>query len=232
MERPRVLILRHEEATPPGLITPWLESLSMEAEELRIDLEDREIDPSSYQLLVSLGSEHAAYDDSLALVQRGKRLFTRAIECDVPVLGLCFGGQLVARVLGAEVFRAKEAEIGWLPVRSLDPEFVGSGPWLQWHSDTFSLPPQARLLADSTVGPQVFSQGRSLGVQFHPEVTPEIIEVWVRVYRHELDAEGVDPDQLLVETKQLAAEVQATARRLLDHFVQDALRMGVVHGGR
>ena len=118
----------------------------------------------------------------------------KAIDADVPVLGLCFGGQMLARALGAEVFRRTKSEIGWLPVRSTDPELVPDGPWFQWHFDSFTVPPGATLIAESDVGPQAFVAGRSLGLQFHPEVTTQIMDDWVRAYRHELDGDGVDPD--------------------------------------
>ena len=70
---------------------------------------------------MSLGSEFAAFDDHKPFVPREARLMRRAVDADVPVLGLCFGGQMLARVLGGEVFRGDEAEIGWLPVRTHRP---------------------------------------------------------------------------------------------------------------
>jgi hypothetical protein len=94
------------------------------------------------------------------------------------------------------------------------------GPWLQWHFDSFTLPPGARLIADSPAGPQAFTIGRSLGTQFHPEVTPAIMEAWVRVYRHELDREGVDPDRLLAETRERAGEARTAAWRLFDSYLE------------
>ena len=104
------------------------------------------------------------------------------------MLGLCFGGQLLARVLGGEVFRATWPRSAGCPCGRNDPALVPEGPWFQWHFDTFTLPPGATLVAETDVGPQAFVGGRSLGLQFHPEVTPEIMDDWVRAYRHELDA--------------------------------------------
>jgi len=223
--RLRALIVQHEDPTPPGLVTEWLDQHAADVDELRIDIEDREVDPTEYDLIVSLGSEFAAYDDSRPFVPREVRLMRRAVDADVPVLGLCFGGQLLARVLGGEVFRGSDSEIGWLPVRSRDPELVPEGPWFQWHFDTFTAPPGSSLIAESDVGPQAFVAGRSLGVQFHPEVTPEIMEDWVRVYRHELDAEGVDPDALLEETKQRAQESRRTSWQLLERYLDRIARL-------
>ena len=216
--RPRALILQHEKATPPGLMAPWLAEQSAVVDTLRIDLDERLVDPRQYDLIVSLGSEFAAFDDSVAFVQREALLFEDAIEGDVPILGLCFGGQMLSRVLGGRVYRSEKSEIGWLPVRSNDPELVGAGPWFQWHFDVFTAPPGADVLAVTDIGPQAFVAGRSLGLQFHPEVTPAIMEEWVRVYPHELKAEGVDPKSLLAETKRRAAEAKRATWRLLDRF--------------
>jgi GMP synthase-like glutamine amidotransferase len=217
----RALILQHEEPTPPGLVTEWLDSHEATAATLRIDIDDRDVDPAEYDLIVSLGSEFAAFDDSKPFVAREVGLLRGALDADVPVLGLCFGGQMLARVLGGEVYRSEEAEIGWLPVRSTNPNLVPEGPWFQWHFDTFTLPDDAEVVADSPVGPQAFVAGRSLGLQFHPEVTIEIMDDWVRAYRHELDADGVDPDRLLDETKRLAPEARRRSWKLLDRFWTD-----------
>ena len=223
--RPRALVIEHERATPGGLVYEWLEDHAVQVEELEIDVDDREVDPTAYDLLVPLGSEFAAYDDSVPWLEREKRLLKEAHENDVSVLGICFGGQLLARVLGGDSFKAEQSEIGWLPVRTQDPQLVPEGPWFQWHFDSFTPPPGAQLLADSDAGPQAYIVGRSLGVQFHPEVTPQIMDEWVRVYRHELDAEGVDPDALLAETYRRADETRATARRLLDTFIERVARI-------
>ena len=222
--RMRALIIQHEEPTPPGLVNEWLEEHEADVETFRIDIDDREVDPTGYDLIVSLGSEFAAFDDSKPFVPREARLMRRAIDADVPVLGLCFGGQLLARVLGGEVFRSTDSEIGWLPVRSTAPDLVSEGPWFQWHFDAFTVPPGATVIAETDVGPQAFVAGRSLGLQYHPEVTTDIMDDWVREYRHELDADGVDPDELLEETKRRAPESRRNAMRLLDRYLQDVAR--------
>ena len=224
--RLRALILQHEEPTPPGLVTGWLDAHRAKVDVFRIDVEDRELDPTAYDLIVSLGSEFAAFDDSKPFVPREARLMRRAVDADVPVLGLCFGGQMLARVLGADVYRGTVSEIGWLPVRTHDPELVSEGPWFQWHFDTFTAPPDTTLVAESDAGAQAFVYGRSLGLQFHPEVTPEIMDDWVRAYRHELDDEGVDPDALLEETRRRADESRRTSWRLLEGYFDGVARLG------
>jgi GMP synthase (glutamine-hydrolysing) len=103
---------------------------------------------------------------------------------------------------------------------------VSEGPWFQWHFDTFSTPPGATLIAETDAGPQAFVSGRHLGVQFHPEVTPEIMETWVRTYRHELDDEGVDPDALLEETDRRAEDSRRASQALLRRYLETVARLG------
>lgn len=222
----RALVVEHERATPGGLVYEWLEAHDADVEELRIDIDDRHVDPRDYDLLIPLGSEFAAFDDHIPWIPREKELLQEAVEADVSVLGICFGGQLLARALGGKSFRAGESEIGWLPIRTRDPELVPAGPWFQWHFDTFTAPPGATVLADTDVGPQAYVVGRNMGVQFHPEVTPQIMDSWVRTYRHELDAEGVDPDALLEQTRRQAAVNRRTSLQLLESFLERVARLG------
>ncbi len=230
--RLRALVIQHEQPTPGGYVHQWLDERGAEQDIYRIDIEGRDVDPRDYAMIVSLGSEFAAFDDSVPWLRREQQLLRDAADEQVPVLGICFGGQLLARVLGGSSFRGELAEIGWLPVRSEDQTLVSDGPWFQWHFDSFTAPPGARLIADSPAGPQAYTIGRSLGVQFHPEVTPEIMDSWVATYRHELDQEGVDPDRLLEETYQRADDTRAAAWRLFDGFLDRVASLGEAVRGR
>jgi GMP synthase-like glutamine amidotransferase len=209
-------------------MTEWLAEQSAQVEVQRVDLLDEkepDVNVRDYDLIVSLGSEFAAFDDSIPFVQREVKMFERAIDADVPILGLCFGGQMLARVLGGQLSRADQAEIGWLTVRTEDPDLVSTGPWFQWHFDRFTAPPRSKLIAQTDAATQAFVAGRSLGLQFHPEVTPEIMDEWVRAYPHELKAEGVDPQGILDETRRLAAQSKQATWRLLNRF-RDQVALG------
>jgi len=224
--KPRVLVVQNEGASPPGLISAWLDEQAAQVSVLRIDLEEDDVDPRDYQVIVPLGSEFPAYDESRSFVERSRRLLERAVDRDVPILGVCFGGQLLARVLGGRAYRAPRSEIGWISVRTHDPDLVSEGPWFQWHFDAFSVPPGATLVAENDAGPQAFVSGRHLGVQFHPEVTPEIMDGWVRTYRHELNDEGVDPDAILEETNAHAEAHRRNSERLLRRYFEAVARIG------
>jgi GMP synthase-like glutamine amidotransferase len=212
----RALVLQHEQPTPGGYVNQWLDERGAEQDVFRIDVEERDRDARDYDLIVSLGSEFAAFDDSIPWLEREKKLFLDAADSDVPVLGICFGGQLLARVLGGRSFRGEQSEIGWLPVRSRDTSLVPEGPWFQWHFDTFTPPPGANLIADSSVGPQAFTIGNSLGLQFHPEVTPAIVEGWIRGGRETLAANRVDADAIRTRAREDAAAHRVRAFALFD----------------
>ena len=222
----RALVIEHERPTPAGLIEPWLEERGAQVETLRIDEEDpHDLDPRDYGVIVSLGSEFGAYEDSIEWISHEMDLFRDAMSADVPILGVCFGGQLLARTLGGKVFRSDKEEIGWLPVGTRDPELIPDVPWFQWHFDTFTVPAGSHVVAENEVGPQAFTIGRNFGLQFHPEITTEIMDEWVRVYRHELDEHGVDPDALLEETYRLNESSRAASRKLLDTFLDRVARV-------
>lgn len=204
----------------------WLEARGAEQDLWRIRDERREWDPRDYELIVSLGSEYAAYDDTIPWLALELRLLAAAAAANVPVLGICFGSQLLARALGGEAMRAARAEIGWVAIDTREPALVDAGPWMQWHYDTFTVPPGASVLAESPVGPQAFTIGSSFGVQFHPEVTPEIVASWVDAGRNQLARAGLDADRVLAETRELSSENRGRAWQLLDAFMDRVARVG------
>ncbi|HKO28149.1 MAG TPA: gamma-glutamyl-gamma-aminobutyrate hydrolase family protein [Solirubrobacteraceae bacterium] len=214
----RALVIQHDDDGPAGHVSNWLQERGAEQDLYRIGDDDRERDPRDYDLIVSLGSEHTAYDETIPWLGLERRLLAEAAAADVAVLGICFGAQLLARALGGEAMRAARAEIGWVTIDTREPSLVEAGPWMQWHYDTFTLPAGAVQLAASPAGPQAYTVGRSLGVQFHPEVTNEIVGEWLTLGREQLIRHGIDGGRLLAETHALAEDNRSRARRLLDAF--------------
>lgn len=176
-----------------------------------------------YELVVSLGSSWSTYWAEVnEAVGAEQALLAQAIEQGVAVLGICFGAQQLSVVLGGEVTKAQSPEIGWyqvFPVAETSakaPQALTNAPWMQWHSDRFSVPPGATVLADSPVGPQVMVCGRALGLQFHPEVTESIIRAWSSGGGEaELAAVGLTPAGLMAQTH----EHIETARQHCDEVI-------------
>lgn len=173
--------------------------------------------------VVLLGSEWSVYWPSFEAEVRAETALVRAaLGRALPVLGICFGSQLLARALGGVVQRAPRGELGWLPVRTDRPEVVTEGPWAQWHHDRVLLPPGAVELARSEVCTQAWMLGGALGVQFHPEATPDILDRWSLGDCGDLAEAGQTREGLWCRSVDEAPRARSDAYRLVD-FVLDEL---------
>lgn len=219
------LVLQHGDWGPPGVLGEWAAERGIALAIHRADHGEPLPDLDGHAFVASLGSPHNPEDGHVEHVAAELRFVERAVQGGVPVLGLCFGGQVLARVLGGAIERAPAPELGWHRVRSEDPATVPEGPWLQWHYDRFTLPPGAQLLADSPVCVQAFAHGPHLGVQFHPESTIEIVRQWAQVDGERLAALGVDDGEALLEQgRRHAAAARAAAFQLFDAFLRRTQR--------
>lgn len=176
-------------------------------------------DPEEFELVLTLGSPWSVYDPDVAHWVRPQLEFLRrATDAGIPVLGICFGAQALAAALGGEVRPGEWTEVGWQPVSS--EETVLAGSWFQWHQDVFEVPAGAEPLATSPVGPQAFRVGRSLAVQFHPEVDSAHLSMWMNSGgQAEVERQGVDVDELLDETRAREAEMEVRVPALVDWFL-------------
>jgi len=230
-QRP-ALVRQHEEGAPAGLLAEWLRARGIPAVLSRSWRGGPLPDPAQHAFVVSLGSRHGARDAGVPLVAGELELLRRAVARDVPVLGLCFGGQALAVALGGDVEPAPVPELGWTVVETDAPALVAPGPWLEWHLERFAVPPGAVELARTAHAPQAFRYGPHLGVQFHPEATPEIVAGWAAEDRQRLLDLGVDDVAALLATpaERRAAAAQA-AFALFDGFLAGAGLGEAVEGG-
>jgi GMP synthase-like glutamine amidotransferase len=209
-----VLIRQHVDGAPPALLAEWLDERRLRYELSRSWLHEPLPDPRAYAFVVSLGHDAAAYETHLPAVAAEIELLRAAIAHDVPVLGLCFGGQALAAALGAKVERAPTAELGWREITTDDPNLVPAGPWLEWHYDRFTTPAHATEIARTADAPQAFRLGPHLGVQFHPEATVEIVTEWAHSDER--------PDEAPTATPAQRAAAREAAFRLFDAFLAQA----------
>jgi GMP synthase-like glutamine amidotransferase len=183
----RILAFRHVPFEGLGLIEPALRARHIEvdyADLYHAGAPPRDI--AEYDALIFLGGPMSVNHD-LPFLRREMELVRQAIARRQPILGICLGAQLIARALGATVRPNSAKEIGWYPLRFTaaaagDRLFDGLSleTVFHWHGETFDLPPGAELLASSSIcRHQAFRLGeRVYGLQFHLEVTPEMIAGW------------------------------------------------------
>ncbi|MGI9126013.1 MAG: type 1 glutamine amidotransferase [Mycobacterium sp.] len=178
-------------------------------------------DPLEYDVIVPLGACWAAYDERLPWIGAEMAMLRTALDAGAGVLGVCFGGQLLARALGGTVVRSPHPEFGWHEVHSDRTDLVPPGPWFQWHFDRLTPPPGAVEVARNDRATQAFVRGRAMGLQFHPEVDAELVERWIAEDAGvgDMDRLGVQPQRLRAHTAAVAADAADRLRLLVAGFV-------------
>jgi GMP synthase-like glutamine amidotransferase len=158
-----------------------------------------------------------------------RRYLKKVIQLNKPYLGICFGGQLLARLLGAEVRRNAVMEIGGYEVK-LTPdgkknrffkELPSRFPVFHWHGDTFDIPKGAKLLVQGIdCKNQAFSHNKTLALQFHLEVTSKEASIWADKYRKELKRVNKTKQQVVKESQVREKKMKRLAFLLLDNFLE------------
>ena len=184
----RVLVFRHVPFEGLGLIEASLQAQGVDFDYCDLYRPGAAMpDSAGCAGLIFMGGPMSVNDD-LPFLAEEMRLIERAAASGVPILGICLGSQMIAKALGARVYRNSRQEIGWYDIHMTDaaqrdPLFRNLSPVervFHWHGDTFDLPSGAEHLAFSELTHnQAYRWGRSIyGLQFHLEVTPEMIVNW------------------------------------------------------
>ena len=221
-------ILQHVEWEGPGLIASEARRRGVHTDIRRLDLGAGFPRPDDVGGLVVMGGSMGAYEtDKYPFLAAECDLIAELVRQDRPVLGVCLGAQLLARALGARVFRGHGPEIGFgfvdlTTAGQQDPLFRSSGPSIpvfHWHGDTFDLPEGSTLLASSKEYPhQAFRVGRcAYGLQFHVEPDSDSWSAW----RAHL------PSDLIDRAEQRRSVVEQVGRSVLAKFLDVALGSGL-----
>ncbi|WP_099021385.1 type 1 glutamine amidotransferase [Mycolicibacterium palauense] len=220
---PKVLFIYNDPTAPEALLGDAFTERGFDVEVFTAVPEDRVDhpafdvefpDPTGYDVIVPLGSRFSVHDEALGRTWVGAEMamVRDAAAAGVGVLGVCFGGQLVAQAFGGTVSRSPAPEIGWYELDSSDPGLIPAGPWFQWHFDRFSTPPGATELARTAGATQAFVLGRTMGLQFHPELDAPLLDLWIaHDHDDELGRLGLTAAGLRAAT---AAERDAAVSRL------------------
>lgn len=185
---------------------------------------------STYDGVVTLGGLNSAADeDGRPAVTAERELLSEALASGTPILGICFGAQILARAAGGSSFPAERKEIGWCsvdlePAAETDILLAGLPPRVevfQYHYDTFDLPEDATVLGRNGELLQAYRLGEAAwGLQFHLEVNPGQVYGWLGTYGAEMREAGIDLDGVRATTAAYAPTYRDLTWRIGDAFAE------------
>ncbi|CDG83172.1 glutamine amidotransferase [Janthinobacterium agaricidamnosum] len=224
-----VLAIRHVHFEDLGTLEPLLQELGYHityADAVQDELSA--VDAVAPDLLVLLGGPIGAFDEEQhPFLLAELDLLRRRVASGKPLLGICLGAQLMARVLGAKVYPMGVQEIGFSSLALTDAgrqsplAALATVPVLHWHGDQFDIPPGALRLAGTSIGPnQAFSMGpKLLGLQFHLEADARRLDSWLVGHAGELAQAGIDPRTLREQARQHGAQLAGAARAVMTSWL-------------
>jgi len=223
-----VLVFQHEAHDGPGYIGEALLRRGARLTTIRFDKGETIPEGSAYDLLLVMGGTMNVYqEDKFPWLIEETQAIRQAVEGGKAVLGICLGGQLLAKALGARVHLGAAREIGLIPIGlnpagEVDPLFDGLSRLeaAEWHDDTFDIPNGAIPLASSEgCAHQAFRFGQfAYGLQFHPEVSPMMLAEWIK-------EAGQSPDESSFQRsmESQARALQTQADRLVDNLIRKCI---------
>ena len=190
-----------------------------------------------FSAIILLGGPMSVYE-GIPYLNKEQSLIRDALRRNIPILGVCLGSQLIAGALGGTVYKGAKKEIGWYDVKitdkGLDNLFKGLEKKelrvFQWHGDTFTLPQNAVVLAHSDLYPQAFRIGSAYGLQFHLEVTTDMIKVWTEEYRNEIRREGIELERIIARNRNEIQELNKKCNLVWSNF-SDIIRRNETYAG-
>jgi len=232
-----VAIFRASPTEGPGYFASYLDRRGIAWQVVKLDAgESVPRDARKYSGLCFMGGPMSVNDD-LPWIAPALELARDAVRKDVPLLGHCLGGQLMAKALGGTVKANEVKEIGWGEVRIAENEVarhwagdVQRFESFHWHGETFSIPPGGtRVMESAHCANQAFAIGKHFAMQCHVEMTRELIESWLASGADEIDASrsspGVqDPAEIRRGLEDRVAKLNEIANRIYDRWIEGLAR--------
>jgi GMP synthase (glutamine-hydrolysing) len=217
MQKREVAVLQHESSEPGGLFEEFIVERGVGL--LRVPMyEINEIPPvNSTHLLIMGGPMSVNDEEDLPWLITEKQVIREWVRKGRPVLGICLGAQLIASSFGAAVYPC-EKELGWSSVAAIGNRLIQGLPEtcrvFQMHGETFDIPREAVLVyRGEKVRNQALCMGSALGLQFHLEITLEMISDWI------CDRPLREQSSLLAQSRQYLPESRATCRTIAGRFL-------------
>ena len=228
-----ILIFRHARTEGPGYLANFLDKQHIPWRLVRVDENEPVPERLGKTPAVVLMGGPMSVNDPLPWIPKILNLVREAVDANRPALGHCLGGQLISKALGGVVTRNPVKEIGWLPVSRVDGTVAadwldGIAPQVEmfhWHGETFSIPPGAtRILESRDCANQAYVIGKTLGMQCHVEMLPEMVHEWARAGTEEIAScvcPTVQDEKAIIERlEERTAAMHRIADRLYARWIE------------
>lgn len=180
----------------------------------------------NFDAVIILGGPMSA-NDNFEFLKREIQVVVDSLKLEIPVLGICLGSQIIAKSLGSRVYRGSKKEIGW---GSVDISDIGKSSLFKgidnrkmqvfhWHGDTFELPNNAKTLSFSHKYIQAFEYQTAFGIQFHLEVTKQMILNWMQEYQQEIFNEKINENDILFNIDNKVKDLNKCLKIVYNNFI-------------
>ncbi len=225
----KVLAIRHVEIEHAGIFKEILSKKNytidyldtLKGQLLKDSLEN-------YSMLLILGGYMGVYEEmKYPFLKYEFKLVEQALKGSKPIIGICLGAQILAKVLGFSVYKGNNGkEIGFFDVKKVqNHEYFESFPEkftvFQWHGDTFDLPESIRVFSSEKYQDQGFAVNNAIGLQFHIEITLTMIKEWLKLYAQEAEKESVNSPEVIFEAKAQLTKLKVYAQELIGKMIAD-----------